>query len=280
MKKLENEYRQLMQSETPDLWSRIEAGIDAKIAAGVVEEDSEEQIEEQADTEESKEDNVETVVEFAGQKAAGKRKAGKNFWKKYSLPLVACIAAVMCVPLVLTGFIRMASGGSKSAESAMDTAAADMAAPEANYSTTTEADAPAEYYEEVVMEESVEEEAAVTESTTAETLEDCFDAEMVETESAPADEESAAYEEEKQMADNEESIVLTVINLSREIDDLAEAAAREKGTIYYVTTEEEGDCTVFVPADCMMEPAPYPDFKILVKPGNEEYDYFYVGMAE
>ena len=34
MNKLENEYKQLMQSETPDLWSRIEAGIDAKIAAG------------------------------------------------------------------------------------------------------------------------------------------------------------------------------------------------------------------------------------------------------
>ena len=32
MKKLENEYRQLMQNEVPDLWSRIEAGIDAKIA--------------------------------------------------------------------------------------------------------------------------------------------------------------------------------------------------------------------------------------------------------
>ena len=32
MNKLENEYKQLMQSETPDLWSRIEAGIDAGLA--------------------------------------------------------------------------------------------------------------------------------------------------------------------------------------------------------------------------------------------------------
>jgi len=125
--RLEDEYRQLMQNETPDLWERISAGIDAKIAA---------------DGERKKTaENVEI-----GQQVKSKNRV-ITFVKKYSLPLVACIAAILCVPLMLTGFLRMA-GGAKS-----ETAAADMVVTE---SGSMIAEAPAEqYFEECTNDDDL-----------------------------------------------------------------------------------------------------------------------------
>ena len=71
MKKLENEYRQLMQRETPDLWSRIEAGIDAKIAAADVAENNvaENNVDaERTETLLAESDELENVVELDTKK--------------------------------------------------------------------------------------------------------------------------------------------------------------------------------------------------------------------
>jgi len=263
MKKLENEYRQLMQNETPDLWERISAGIDAKIAEQKEEQQEEAQVE-------SSEEQQEAHIEE--QQPVKNKRQGVLLWKKYSLPLVACIAAVLCLPLMLTGFLRMAGGGSKS-----ESAAADMAAPEAVYTTTTEAeDAPAEAYcEEAVMEESVIEEAETEEVVTEEAETEDANAGNTEMDGA------ASLETEKMAQDNEETIVLTVKDISQEITDMKDTEESLKaGTIYYMTTEEQGDCTVFVPKNQIFEPDSQPTLKILVKPGNGEYDYLFIEITE
>ena len=80
--RLENEYRQLMQNETPDLWERIEEGIENTI---------------QEQPEESTENRI-------------KNKAGR---KKYIIPIAACVAACICIPAVVTGVFRPLTGNSR-----------------------------------------------------------------------------------------------------------------------------------------------------------------------
>lgn len=249
MKKLENEYRQLMQNETPDLWSRIEAGIDAKIA----------------------EDAIKNVVEFTEKKSVHKEKVGVNLWKKYSLPLVACIAAIICVPLLLTGFIRMASGGNTESamltEMAADTAA-DCAAPEETTSVTMDsADEPTAavvtegaYDEELLMEDSV------AETTEEELTESVAQSEVAEDNKQSVEDLAGAKQ------------VLTVTQISQSTEESGEN--REKGTVYYLTTEEAGECTLFVPADAQFEFDMEIQLKIQVEPGNEEYDFVFVEIVE
>ena len=226
MNKFENEYRQLMQNETPDLWSRIEAGIDAKIAAGA---------------------EVQSLTETKTILETDKKK--KQFsWKKYSLPLVACIAALLFVPLMLTGFLRMAGGGRKWAET--ENAAADCAAPEEMISTTSdEAEMPAEEY--LYFSENADEAVC-----------DGASVEMAETESAPMEDAMITGE-----------AVLTVTEILSEADAL-------EGTIYNLFTIEEGECSVFVPLELSMVMDLSGETKILVSPGNGEYDYILVSSVE
>ena len=292
--RLEDEYRQLMQNETPDLWERISAGIDAKIAAGT-EVDADACVEVTKNTPaEMTENSTGIVTDFETQASAKNKIRSANVWKKYSLPLAACIAAVLCVPLMLTGILRMASGGSKSTESA----AADMAVAEEFYSTTTEAeDASSEeyFYEAAVEEEAAAEEApaeapesVMDEETTegaignltqdtAETLGE----EIEETETEINESQTASGAEQEILdleKEKEEQQVLTVITLSAEEGLLGEE--RAKGSIYYLTTEEEGECTVFVPSELAFVIELGQQIKIAVEQGNDEYDYVFVKMAE
>lgn len=254
MKKLENEYRQLMQSETPDLWSRIEAGIDAKIA--------EEKSAEKKPLEE---------------KPVRKEKTGVKIWKRYSLPLAACIAAIICVPLLLTGFIRMASGGkATTTESAADYAAADCAAPEETTSVTMDcADEPAAA---IVTEESCDEEIddafVEMESASVENEETMLDGAVTETTTESATEDS------KQSAEDLAGLkqILTIIQISQgnEADD----ENRVKGIIYSLNTEEVGECTLFVPADAEFVTDMNSSITIRVETGNEEYDFVFVEIVD
>ena len=257
MKKLENEYRQLMQNEVPDLWSRIEAGIDAKIAES-------------------------EKIEIKDNK---KRKVIN--WKKYSLPLVACIAVILCVPMLLTGFFRMAYGGeTESTEMAADCAVADYAAadcaePEETMSVTTDNSAA------VVMNEAFDEE-----------IDDAY--EYVTEDSAEDDgvarAESQLLSEQESMLDGaiasgttddykqskeevSESIqILTVIQIAREKDETDNG--REKGMVYYLDTEEMGECTLYVPVDTEFVMDMDTHLKIQVEACSEGYDFVFVGIVE
>lgn len=279
--RLEDEYRQLMQNETPDLWERISAGIDAKIAENNVAKD---------EVTNETEEIAGVVVNMEAEQPVKIKKQGANFWKKYSLPLVACIAAILCVPLMVTGFLRMASGGAKS-----ESAAADMAVPEEFYSTTTEAeDALAEeyFYEAAVEEEAVAEEAPAeatesvmdeetTEGSSVNDIEDAVTdlmAEDAEAETETTESQPAAETETLDLEKEKEELTLTVITFSTEEDVFDEE--RAKGTIYYLTTEEEGECTVFVPSDSAFIIDLNQQLKIVVEQGNNEYDYVFVKMAE
>ena len=197
MNKLENEYKQLMQSETPDLWSRIEAGIDASLVT------SEAMVKEPVAGENA--DNVEVlgtgevvnIGEIAKKDEVSKLdRSNVVNWRKYSLPLVACIAAIMCVPLLLTGFFRMAGGtkGAAEADCAMvETTAVTMdCVPEEaieesveesaiEYATETCMDGVADTEEAFVEEETAEEEMAVTEAYSIQSTKDSADAEEADT---------------------------------------------------------------------------------------------------
>jgi len=274
--RLEDEYRQLMQNETPDLWERISAGIDAKIAA---------------DGERKKTaENVEI-----GQQVKSKNRV-ITFVKKYSLPLVACIAAILCVPLMLTGFLRMA-GGAKS-----ETAAADMVVTE---SGSMIAEAPAEQYfeevaaeeavfEEVALEEAAEEEAVIEEVMEEAPAEEASDNVAMMSDSKADTEKFATTESavkesndlsgncrEDQNTENfiqGASKILTVISFSAQEGVLNEG--NEKGTIYYLMTEEEGECSVFAPSESAFVIDLDQQLKILVSPGNDDYDYVFVEIAD
>lgn len=284
--RLEDEYRQLMQNETPDLWERISAGIDAKIAA-------DKRAEDEVEVDNETEKTAGVVVSMNAEHPVKIKKQGVNFWKKYSLPLVACIAAILCVPLMVTGFLRMAGGGSKS-----ETAEADMAVAEESYFTTTEAeDAPAEeYFEEAVMEEAAAEEApaeapesAMDEEATDGTMDNLaqdtaenFMGEKAETETeSNAMQESAESEQELLDLEKEKeelTQILTVITFSAEEGVLDEE--RAKGSIYYLTTVEQGECTVFVPSDLAFVIELNQQLIIVVEEGNDDYDYVFVKVVE
>ena len=53
-----------------------------------------------------------------------------------------------------------------------------------------------------------------------------------------------------------------------------------KGTIYYLMTEEEGECSVFAPSESAFVIDLDQQLKILVSPGNDDYDYVFVEIAD
>lgn len=241
--RLEDEYRQLKQSETPDLWDRIEAGIDKS-------------------TNESAE--------------YGKHKKAGGFFRKYSLPLAACIAAVLCVPLIAAGFLKIVGGGN------MFTADADVAAEEENFAVTAESYEEAAY--DVASAENAAEEVAMAEDAAAD------DGGVTEDNSASGSSDAAPDSETEKQSGKEQSLqdleepfdscqqTLTVTGYSSEKGIFSEE--RKEGTIYTVTTVEQGECSVFVPADAVFNLLLNQSVRIVVEPGNGEYDYLFVRMAE
>ena len=123
MKNLENEYRNQIDSEAPDLWARIEAGVDAY--------------------EESKKETNAPVQE---------KKENITFFNKYKNTFSKIIVAAACVALVVVavkGGVLRNFGGSKSA--ATETAMAETAM------ETTEAAAENSYYDDSMSEAAAEE---------------------------------------------------------------------------------------------------------------------------
>ena len=241
MNKLENEYKQLMQSETPDLWSRIEAGIDASLVTS--------------------------------EASKSVRKSVVN-WRKYSLPLVACIAAIMCVPLLLTGFFRMAGGtkGAAEADCAMvetTTATMDCVAEEAieesaiEYATETCMDA-ADTEEAFVAEEAAEEEMAETEAYSIQSTEDGADAEGADTGGTGANKQALG-----EMAQATHTLTVTEIAVL----DEKSAGSHEGGIVYHMVTEEKGECTLFVPDDSDYQIDMNGHFTIKAVTTDAWYDY-------
>ncbi len=301
MNKLENEYKQLMQSETPNLWSRIEAGIDAKIAAGgqvargqIASENAEavntDEVTENA--EKVKTDEVTKKVETSKQ-----NKVIVINWKKYSLPLVACIAAIMCVPILLTGFFRMAGGAKgamETADCAMEETTAvtmDCAAEEsieesvAEYVTEDCMDDAAiieeSYIEETDEEEMAETEAYVTQATESnadERIVDDYDnmksADVESADAANAD--TGRTDADKQVMEESARVthILTVAEIA--VFDEKTAGSHEGGTVYYMNTEEKGECTLFVPDDMKFMIDANGQFTIKAETTDEWYDYVLV----
>ena len=257
--RLEDEYRQLMQSETPDLWDRIEAGIQN------VEQEWPEGIEEKK----------------------------KRNWGQYSLPIAACVAACICIPLALTGFFR--TGKSQTPQSGNQTAA-DMAAPEENYMVTAEmADENADGEECAAADEGMDNAAAEPmEEQRADTGTAAFDAEedsvydladdtAADKSSGSAEQESVRgelndMEKEKEEMQKTETIRLHIWKISSTEKYTKENG--DTGMIYQAETSEGGVCTIYVSSasDFSMESGK--EYEITVIKGNEAYDYEYAGLAE
>lgn len=300
MNKLENEYKQLMQSETPDLWNRIEAGIDASLVAGeqVASENAEvvNTDEVTKNAEKVKTDEIIKKVETSKQ-----NKVIVINLRKYSLPLVACIAAIMCVPLLLTGFFRMAGGtkgAMETADCAMEETTAvtmDCAAEEsieesaAEYATETCMD-DAAVIEESFMEETCEEEMAETEvyvtqstesnadgNTTESAVDEYNNAKTAAVESTDADNaDTGGTDANKQVMEETAQVthILTVTEIA--VFDEKSAGSHEGGTVYYMITEEKGECTLFVPDDSDFQIDMSGQFTIKAETTDEWYDYVLV----
>ena len=300
--RLEEEYRQLKQSEVPDLWERIKAGIDAGINAEVetetdarIEAGINAEVDDKADGtdngkveveigEELRSEQVEVINELSKGKNKKNRKAESSF-RKYSLPLVACIAALLCVPLMLTGFLRILSGSSASYK-------AEEAAPAENYATTAEAsdELLPEAYEEEACEEAVCEDAAAEEVMAEQEAADSVCSQETADAANDTGNSGAAEDEMKQESDKEQAIqelaqkldenqvIITITGFSAEEGLLEEG--RSVGTTYFVTTVEQGECSVFVPSDAVFLVELDQSVRIVVEPGDGSYDYLFVRMAD
>lgn len=287
MKKLENEYKQLMQSETPDLWSRIEAGIDASLAA------SGKVASEQAASKNS--ENSEVVYTDEITESAESSKQNKVFvinWRKYSLPIVACIAAILCVPLLLTGFLRMAGTTKGSVEMAADCAmeettavTMDCAAEESVEESVAEYVTEDSMDDAAVIEETAETEVYVTQATEsnvdAKATEDLVD-EYANTESADVG-NADAYGEDTGGTDANKQATVETVQMSHiltvteiAIFDEKSAGTHEGGTVYYIVTEEKGECTLFVPDDLDFRIDMNGQFTIKAEITDSWYDYVLV----
>ncbi|MCM1251224.1 MAG: hypothetical protein NC321_00220 [Clostridium sp.] len=111
----ELEYREMKQNETPDLWSRIEAGLsDKKIATTTLEE----------------------PVTVRPERFVVRKQAS---WKRWGLLAAACLCVVILFPAVIMGI----TGSYKNSSSAADTSLADEGNMSGSMSTSTTAAAEA-----------------------------------------------------------------------------------------------------------------------------------------
>lgn len=171
MSNFENEYKNYAKESTPDLWDRIEAGVDAYEAS-------------QFSANNQSNENQSNIVSFNKEESEVKVTPSKKNWKKYSGLIVAAAAVIIVAPAI----ILMSDGGlSKvdSAPTAMDaqpmmseTAAEEAAEPSYEDSESVNA----------ATEDVAEEETATTDEAPAE--------------EAPAEEAAEAPATESAMEEN------------------------------------------------------------------------------
>ena len=171
MSNFENEYKNYAKESTPDLWDRIEAGVDAYEAS-------------QSSANNQSNENQSNIVSFNKEESEVKVTPSKKNWKKYSGLIVAAAAVIIVAPAI----ILMSDGGlSKvdSAPTAMDaqpmmseTAAEEAAEPSYEDSESVNA----------ATEDVAEEETATTDEAPAE--------------EAPAEEAAEAPATESAMEEN------------------------------------------------------------------------------
>ncbi len=236
-KDFEKAYRELAQTEVPDLWDRIEAGLTDKSAPvnalniekaaleekAVEQENISKEFEAETEKKELKKDSREQKTED-GKQEQKKKNNVVVFLKRYS----TAVAAIVCVAILIPAISLIGSfgvGGSKSAE------AESLSLPAA--------EAPAEMADMVAAEEMVEETTAEetgAEGALAEVTEECAaeeaPAEVTEecaAEEAPAEmtEEAAAEEAPFEKEEMKEAERVTAENAEAEkmSDDL-----RSEGT--------------------------------------------------
>ena len=162
MKNLEQEYRKLTADNVPDLWSRIEAGID-KIEA--------EKAECEAEAGEGSLAEVEEVVDLNSYK---KKKVSKASMSRYITTAVAAAALVLsCGAYILLGGSRKSEAPAATEAYMSDSAASEAASESWADETASESwaeEAPAEEtnWAEETAESAVAEEAASEETNWAE----------------------------------------------------------------------------------------------------------------
>lgn len=132
MKNLENEYRKMIQQETPDLWNRIEAGLTEK--RGI--------IETAKTTETAKITETTDIPDTEEKKAVIKR----SVWKRavrYSGIAAACLCGVIIIPAIALSLLTGEFGSTKmaatgAAEETAKAAPAEEAVEEAEATETAE----------------------------------------------------------------------------------------------------------------------------------------------
>lgn len=222
-KDFEKAYRELAQTEVPDLWDRIEAGLTEKSAPVNALNIEKSALEEKAAEQEKINREFKSETEKKEQK---KKNHIVVFLKRYS----TAVAAIVCVAILIPAISLIGSfgvGGSKSAESE------SMSLPAA--------EAPAEMAEGM-MEETLTEEAA-TEEAPAEMAEECAaeeaPAEMIEeyaAEEAPAQvtgeyaAEEAPLEKEEMKA--EEAVTTEKAESEKMSGDIRSENGMSSGTDY------------------------------------------------
>lgn len=113
-KNLEKEYKALVSSEVPDLWSRIEAGLDSKDSSG---------------TDSKMNNNVYGFPEMVQHKANQNSSRKHTYYKVWGTIAAACLCAAVAMPVMLRGTL--------SSRSKMDMSASPEFAGESMRSSTT-----------------------------------------------------------------------------------------------------------------------------------------------
>ena len=232
-KDFEKAYRELAQTEVPDLWDRIEAGLTEKSAPEKALNIEETASGEKAAKQENSSKEFEAEIE---KKEQQKKKPIVVFLKRYS----TAVAAIVCVAILIPAISLIGSfgvGGSKSAESeSMSLPAAEAPAQMADMEMA-----------EGMMEETLTEEAAAEEAP-AEMTEECAaeaPAEVTEecaAEEAPAEvtEEYAAEEAplEKEEMKAEEAVTTEKAEAEKMSDDLRSENGVSSGAGYDYADKE------------------------------------------
>lgn len=190
MSNFENEYKNYAKESTPDLWDRIEAGVDAYEAS-------------QSSANNQSNENQSNIVSFNKEESEVKVTPSKKNWKKYSGLIVAAAAVIIVAPAI----ILMSDGGlSKvdSAPTAMDaqpmmseTAAEEAAEPSYEDSESVNA----------ATEDVAEEETATTDEAPAQEAAPVCEApaESAEVSDEAEDVSAESEEEENAIADANEA---------------------------------------------------------------------------
>lgn len=243
--RLENEYRKLMQNETPDLWNRIEEGIENTV---------------------QEQPECGTVNKI-------KNKAGR---KRFMLPIAACAAACICIPAVVTGVFTLPAenNGKYFEESPQENivtgeVAADCAEEEKPAEEACEEQPEAG--QEAVKEEFAEYKC---EDSAADLLTDGTTSGREESEKLRND-----YDNEKQASASQEASLIFHI---REVfsEEIVYSENNPAGTVYRIREEMQGNCTVYVPSGVDWTVEAGKVYEAVEAEEDLEYDYELVQPVE